>query len=127
MIDALFNQTGYQATKRLLDATVLRQEAIAANLANVETPGYKRVDVGSDFTTALKQAVSSGDAGQIAGLRPQITTDQTAVAANRDGNTVQMESELLAMNQNSLAHAVETQLITGHMLKLRLAITGRPQ
>jgi flagellar basal-body rod protein FlgB len=127
MIDALFNQTSYQATKRLLDATVLRHEAIAANLANVETPGYRRVDVASEFTTALKQAVTARDGDQIAALRPAIALDPAAVAANRDGNTVQLENELMAMNQNSVAHALETQLVTGHMLKLRLAITGRPQ
>jgi flagellar basal-body rod protein FlgB len=55
-----------------------------------------------------------------------LTTDPTAVANTRDGNTVQLESELLKMNQNTVAHALETQMITGQLLRLRLAITGRP-
>jgi flagellar basal-body rod protein FlgB len=42
MIEALFNQTGYLAAKKTLDAVALRQEAIANNIANLETPGYKR-------------------------------------------------------------------------------------
>ena len=45
MIEALFESKNYQASKKLMDMTVLRQEAIAANLANAQTPGYKRVDV----------------------------------------------------------------------------------
>ena len=53
-------------------------------------------------------------------------TDLSAVATRKDGNTVQLESELLKLNQNFLEHQLETQLVSGNMLKLRLAITGRP-
>ena len=38
MIDALFNQNGYLAAKKMLDATTVRQDAIASNLANLKTP-----------------------------------------------------------------------------------------
>ena len=51
--------------------------------------------------------------------------DATAVSSKRDGNTVQLESELVQLNKNILAHALETQLISGNLLRLRLAITGR--
>ena len=57
MIEALFESTNYQASKKLMDMTVLRQEAIAANLANAQTPGYKRVDVDGDFESAFKDAL----------------------------------------------------------------------
>jgi flagellar basal-body rod protein FlgB len=126
MISALFNQPNYVAAKQMLDATLLRHEAIASNLANLETPGYKRVDISPAFESELRQAVASQDPARIAALTPQLEVDATAVARNRDGNTVQLEQELLKLNQNSLAHAVETQLITGTLVKLRLAITGRP-
>ncbi|WCJ58233.1 flagellar basal body rod protein FlgB [Fontisphaera persica] len=126
MISALFNQPNYVAAKQMLDATLLRHEAIASNLANLETPGYKRVDISPAFESELRQAVASKDPARIAALAPQLEVDATAVARNRDGNTVQLEQELLKLNQNSLAHAVETQLITGTLVKLRLAITGRP-
>ena len=49
MIQSLFNQSNYVVTKKLLDATVLRHQAIAGNLANVETPNYKRIDVAPSF------------------------------------------------------------------------------
>lgn len=126
MIEGLFNQTNYVATKKMLDATALRHEAIASNLANVETPRYKRVDVAPSFAAELQQAVASKDAGRVADMQPQLATDSSATPVRKDGNTVQLESELLKLNQNFLEHQLETQLISGALLKLRLAITGRP-
>ena len=126
MIQSLFNQSNYVVTKKLLDATVMRHQAIAGNLANVETPNYKRLDVAPSFQAELVNAVKAGDSSRIAGVAaPSLTEDATAVASNRDGNSVNLEQEMLAMNENSLAHALETQLISGSMLKLRMAITGR--
>ncbi len=126
MIDALFSQTNYVATKKMLDATALQQEAIASNLSNIEKPGYKRLDVDTSFMNELKRAVGDGNAGQILGLKPALTVDSTAVSNTKDGNTVQLEKELMKMNQNVVSHALETQLVTGQLLRLRLAITGRP-
>ena len=126
MIDALFNSPNYVAAKKLLDVTALRQEAIASNIANVETPHYKRVDVARNFSTELSQALASKDAARIAEVQPELATDLSAVATRKDGNTVQLEAELLKLNQNFLEHQLETQLVSGNMLKLRLAITGRP-
>ena len=126
MIQSLFNQSNYVVTKKLLDATVMRHQAIAGNLANVETPNYKRLDVSPSFQAQLVTAVKAGDSSRIASVAaPSLTEDPTAVASNRDGNSVNLEQEMLAMNENSLAHALETQLISGSMLKLRMAITGR--
>ena len=126
MIQTLFNQSNYVVTKKLLDATVLRHQAIAGNLANVETPNYKRLDVAPSFQAELSNAVKANDPGQIANIPiPTLSVDPMAVASNRDGNSVNLEQEMLAMNENSLAHTLEAQLITGSMLKLRMAITGR--
>jgi flagellar basal-body rod protein FlgB len=125
MIDALFNQTDYVATKRMLDATTLRHEAIASNIANLETPGYKRLDLSSSFNEELSRALSTKDSSALAQLQPSLAVDTSAVASTRDGNTVQLENELLQLNQNTLAHTVETQLVSANLLKLRLAITGR--
>jgi len=51
--------------------------------------------------------------------------DAEAVAANQDGNTVRLESELAQLSQNYVQSALENQLVTGSLLKLRTAITGR--
>jgi flagellar basal-body rod protein FlgB len=124
MIDAIFNDPAYAATKKMLDVTALRHEAIASNLANIETPNYKRVDLAPSFSEELRNAMGSGDPDAIGGLRPTLATDATATAANRDGNTVELESELVNLNENSFAHALETQLASSSLMKLRMAITG---
>jgi flagellar basal-body rod protein FlgB len=125
MIDALFSQSNYVVAKKMLDGAVVRHEAIASNLANLETPGYKRLELDPSFSTELQRAMSSHNAASVAGLRPGLTVDANATPVRPDGNTVQLETELAAMNQNFLQHSLETQLITGSLVKLRLAITGR--
>ena len=50
--------------------------------------------------------------------------DATSLPASKDGNTVHLEDELMKMNQNAMTHALETQLVTGALAKLRLAISG---
>ena len=125
MINALFNQPNYVAAKKLMDATALREEAIASNLANLETPNYKRIDVNPSFQAELQRALAARDPASLAEVRPQLQVDPSAVAQTMDGNTVQLESELMQMNQNGIAHALEAQLITGNLARLKLAITGR--
>ena len=126
MIEALFNQPNYVAARKLLDATALRHEAIAANLANVETPGYQRVDIAPSFARNLSQAIAARDPARIARLEPSLAADTTVASTRRDGNNVELENELVRLNQNAVAHSLETQLLTGTLLRLRLAITGRP-
>jgi flagellar basal-body rod protein FlgB len=125
MIDALFGNANYTAAKKMLDATVTRHDAIASNLANIETPNYKRMDVAPSFEGQLAQAVASGNPDQIANLQPTLTVDGSANANRSDGNTVQLESEMLKLNQNMVEHSLETHLVSGALMKMRLAITGK--
>ncbi len=125
LIDGLFGQSHYLAAKKMLDATALRHQAIAGNLANLETPGYKRVDLAPNFQEELNRAVSSTDGTALSQLRPSLAVD-AAAAPGHDGNTVQLENELLQLSQNTLNHSLETQMVTSSLLRLRLAITGRP-
>lgn len=127
MIDALFNPANLVATQRLLDTTALRQEAITQNLNHLETPGYRRVDISPSFENQLRQAVASRDSHQLEQMRPSLEPDANAVSRRLDGNSVDLESELVRLNRNSLEHAVETQLVSGMFLKIRQAITGRAQ
>jgi flagellar basal-body rod protein FlgB len=126
MISALFDQPNYAAAKRMLDASELRHEAIASNLANLETPNYRRLDVAPSFQSQLQQAVAARDPDRITSVQPHLEADATAIASRRDGNTVQLEEELSELQKNFVEHSLETQLITGNLLRLRLAITGRP-
>lgn len=125
MIEALFNNTGYVAAKKSLDVVALRQEAIARNIANLETPGYKRVDVAPSFQAEFAKACAAGNVEQMASLKPQLVADASAVPNSKDGNTVNLENELFQLNQNSIAHSLQTQLVTGRLLRLKLAISGK--
>ena len=102
-----------------------RHEAIASNLANVETPNYKRLDVAPSFESQLRQAVGARDTTQITNLQPELSADYSSSSGRGDGNTVQLENEMLKLNQNAVEHALETQLVSGALMKMRLAITGK--
>ena len=126
MLSGLFDQPNYLGLKKMLDATVLRHEAIASNLANIETPNYKRLELDSAFSAQLQKALTIKDRDGIHALEPALSVDPSAKPKGSDGNTVHLETELEALSKNFLAHSFETQLITGNLLRLRLAITGRP-
>ena len=113
------------ATK-LLDAAALRQEAIASNVANSETPGYHRLDINADFATQLKARVQAGEsADSISSVKPQLAVDLTARSMRPDGNTVEIEKELLAMNRNSVEYNYLTEIVSSNLKQLKMAITGR--
>ena len=125
MIDGLFASTNYQGVKKMLDATVMRHEAIASNLANIETPHYKRIDLNPSFASNLSGAINSQSRSGVENLRPTVSVDFKALAQNEDGNTVQLEGEMLHLQDNTLAHQMQTQLITCALQKLRYAISTR--
>ncbi len=123
MIDRLFSAPTYNASKALLDASALRQEALAANIANAETPGYKRVDLDASFATEFAARLRSG---QVASApAPKLVTDVGATTERVDGNTVELDKELLAMGKNGAEFEVLTDFISGSLKQLRMAITGR--
>lgn len=127
MIDPIFQTDNYQLARKLLDAAVLRQEAIATNIANAETPGFRRLDVNADFATQLKARVAAGDFAQTADLvRPHLSEDSTARSVRPDGNTVEIERELLAMNRNAVEYDFLSDIVSNNIKQLKLAITGRP-
>jgi flagellar basal-body rod protein FlgB len=117
MIDSIFNSGTYAASKQLLDASVLRHEALASNLANIETPGYKRVDLAPDFAKEFAARVRDGGAA--------IVQDKNAPAQRKDGNNVVLDHELLAMNRNAAEYDALTEFVSGSLKQLRLAVTGR--
>ena len=126
MVDPIFQSDNYVLARKLLDAAVVRQEAIAANVANAETPGYHRVDVSPDFAEQLKARLAAGELPSTASsLRPQIAEDPTAQSLRPDGNSVEIEHELLAMNRNAVEHQYLTEIITQNIKQLKVAITGR--
>jgi flagellar basal-body rod protein FlgB len=94
-----------------LDTSLQRQQAIAGNIANAETPGYKRLDLDrtqmASFQRQLRAASAKGDfsaVGQNANgdAAPKLSIDPTARSQRQDGNNVEIDQELLAMSRNTL-------------------------
>ena len=126
MIDPLFASDNYQIARKLLDAAALRHEAIASNIANVETPGYRRLDVSPNFAAELRAHLARGDLSSTASaLRPSLEEDAHAHSVRPDGNSVELERELLEMNRNSAEHEFLSAVVSNNLKQLKLAITGR--
>ncbi len=127
MIQPVANSVNYQLASKLLDASVLRHEAIAGNIANAETPGFRRIDIAPDFRSALRAQFASGTPApaSIAALQPSLAEDASVRSVRADGNSVELESELLALGQNRVEHEFLTDLVSRHIKQLRMAISGR--
>ncbi len=125
ILDNLYSQENYLISKKLLDATHLRHEALANNLANVETPGFKRRDLPQTFSTELRRAVDNNNFDKIKSMNPRSLIDRDAKPVRMDGNTVQVEDELLAMNRNALNYEYLSGAVSGSIKELNLAIRGR--
>ncbi|MFC1677650.1 flagellar basal body rod protein FlgB, partial [Planctomycetota bacterium] len=96
-----------------------RQKAIANNVANLETPGYRRLDV--KFQELLAQAMdSSGNVNpkEIEALLYQ--PKDSHVKSN--GNDVSLEAEVGAMVKNSLRHKTYVRILQKKYKQMELAI-----
>ena len=125
MIDQLLGHQNYQLAKQLLDAASLRHEALATNIANLETPGFKRLDLSPDFARQLEKLAASGPTAEPIQLRPTVVEDPNARAVRPDGNSVELDRELIEMNRNSLEYEFLTQFASDSIKRLKTAITGR--
>lgn len=119
---------------RALHATSLRQKAIAQNLANVDTPGYKALGV--SFEDQLRSALSRDGLIELrtthsAHIRPGMRLAQvnpsfvqrTGTEARADGNNVDPEAENAALAENQLMYSLLTRLVSEKYSLLRHAIS----
>jgi flagellar basal-body rod protein FlgB len=113
--------TASLVARKLLDVQALRHDAIAANIANAETPGYKRVDLDPDFDAQLKDAVQKHDRQAIKNLTPTIVEDRSAKAVRPDGNTVVLEKELMIDNQTAVNYDFLDQYLSMHIQQMQQA------
>ena len=125
ILDNLYSQENYLISKKLLDATHLRHETLSNNLANVQTPGFKRRDLPQTFSVELRRAVDRNDFRRVKALLPRSAEDRQAKPVRMDGNTVQLDEEMLAMNRNALNYEYLTGAVGGSIKELNLAIKGR--
>ena len=78
----------------------MRQEVLANNLANAETPGFQRSDV--DFHSTLAQAMKTGDPNAIENTTFSVQRDNQVMRA--DGNGVDIDTESADVAKNGLEY-----------------------
>lgn len=127
LVASLFATDNYTAVKKMMDVSAMRHAAIASNLANVSTPGYKRVDLSKSFEDELKARINSRDAEAISSAVPRTELDTLTPSTRADGNNVQIDHELLKMSANTMNFDALTNFASGSLKQLKMAITGRQQ
>lgn len=130
-IDAAFQF--YQTALSLREA---RQELLASNIANADTPNYKARDI--DFASALQGAISSGGAKmQVVATAPGHFNGGTGasvlgapvmyrnvVQPSADGNTVDMDTERAQFADNSLRYEASVKFVSEEIKHVLMAIQG---
>lgn len=113
-----------------------RQELLASNIANADTPHFKARDV--DFRSALEGALAGSRSGvaletthathipdgapaAAEGFVKYRTELQSAV----DGNTVNMDVERAAFAENALRYEASVTFINGMLRSMNTALTGQ--
>ncbi len=102
-----------------IKAESLRQKAIANNVANLQTPGYRRFDV--KFKELLAKALDSSGTVDLSEIEAQIYQPKTT-AVKSNGNDVSLEVEVGEMVKNSLRHKAYIRLLQKKYRQLELAI-----
>ena len=126
MVSRIDNALSFQ--QRALDLRAYRQEVLAGNIANADTPNYKARDF--DFSTALQNAVAGRAEGTLsmertdpghlsgsAGSGPVRLMYRTPVQASVDGNTVEMDTERAQFAENAFQYQAGLTFIT-HQIKM---------
>ncbi len=135
MLD-IFSSPILQGMEKALDGSALRQKAIAANIANVDTPGYKSIEV--SFADQLRDYLKKP--GEVVRLR---TTHQRHIQINNastikefvirqentqvrnDGNNVDIDREIVKLTSNEIYYDAISRCINDEFNLLRKVIQGR--
>lgn len=107
---------------RLLDASTIRTRVIAHNMANVNTPGFKRSEV--TFEEDLRKALSSGNMSAMEKLKPEVKVSEGG-EVKVNGNNVHLEDEIGDLVKTTMVYNTLNRLLSGKIDSLKLAIRGR--
>jgi len=104
--------------ERVLDLSAFRHQVIAANLANVDTPGYRTRDL-RPFAGEVEQAMAGNDP-----LFTPVAHEIRGLLDRPDGNNVSVERESLLLAQNQLRFSVAVAFLKSEFHTLSAAING---
>jgi flagellar basal-body rod protein FlgB len=105
-------------------AETLRQKAISNNVANLQTPGYRRLGV--RFEQLLAKAIESGDAEKVDldAIKAELYQPKNT-AVNANGNDVTLEAEVGDMVNNSIRYKAFIRLLSKKYAQIDEAINIR--
>ncbi|MFN8024288.1 MAG: hypothetical protein U0Q03_22355 [Acidimicrobiales bacterium] len=107
-----------QALHLAINGLDARQQAITANVTNLETAGYRARSV--NFEDSLREALNDGDPNGM-----DISVTESLAATRSNGNNVNIDFELLAEKENVLRQRLVVQALNAKYSLLRTAITGQ--
>ena len=118
-----------------LNLRAVRQQLLASNIANADTPGYQARDM--DFGKSLKDAVARRtqsvtlartSGSHLTGRAPAGAAGavlyRTVVQPSIDGNTVDMDVERAQFADNAIHYEANLQFISSQLKTLLAAIQG---
>jgi flagellar basal-body rod protein FlgB len=121
--------------QQALSLRAYRQQVLAGNIANADTPNYKARDF--DFSTALKEASAGRSSGSLAlattasahlpgsaGASPARLLYRSPVQASVDGNTVDMDVERGQFSENAMQYEAGLTFITQQVKTLLAAVAA---
>ena len=107
---------------KLLDLTATKNKVLANNIANVNTPGYKKSEV--SFEKELLKAVESKNINKITDLQESLTLSKDK-STRKDGNNVDLDQELVTFYQMSDKHNIYLEILSKKFKSMIAAIEGR--
>lgn len=101
------------------DAANLRNELISNNIANADTPGYKRKDINFESILqaelggekSLSDAVANANK-DLTTLDPQVYTDNASLSYRLDGNNVDIATEEAYLAENQIKYQALVDLMS---------------
>lgn len=137
MLEKIFENKTHILLNKAMDVANLRNDVIADNIANVDTPGFKRQEVifeekikkALEATTAqLELSISNHRHIQIGADTPEIIPEVRVLedlTFRNDKNNVDIDNEMAKMKKNSINYDAISRSMSNEIRILRLAITGR--
>ena len=114
-------EQNYSMLARLINAADQRQKVISQNIANVNTPNYKRLEL--NFEEALAAELTQRRASTTEAT-PSVR-ETPGLAARADGNNVDIDMEIGQLGKNALLQQVYLQLLGTELSQMHRAIETR--
>ena len=108
------------------DASWMRNNIISNNIANNDTPGYKRKDLAMELIRGgnLRSRVANTDLDRLDGIA---YTDYSSLSYRADGNNVDIHTENTYLAENQLRYYTLLDSMTQEFSRLKIALTSTSQ